>query len=416
VRTRDLLALALGACAAWPAAAAAGEPIAAVTAAVPQSLLLFDSDSPADVTSRLITGLGTGETVRGIDLRPLNGQVYLFTASTGFAVNSQVRTYTLDTTTGQATLVGATASALAGWADLPAGVDFNPRADRVRVTGPNDENARLNPDTGVIAGNDTDLTPAATTDVIAVAHDRNQAGTTATTLYAIDRDSSFLSTIGDFNASPASPNGGVVTDRGPLDFTLLPGADGGFDISRSGRAFAALTESRDSLTRLYTVAIPEGGAVAVGPIGLGGSEIAELTTLPTPAAVPGPQGTQGAPGDPGPPGAPGNQGEKGAQGEKGPAGQSTQTPQLAAVLGLDSYTGRKGGKLKVRFATTLACVVTLEIRRGSKRVARVAGAAEAGAGALRFPKLPGAGRYALQLTAITATQSVADAAKLRVRR
>ena len=86
------------------------------------------------------------------------------------------------------------------------------------------------------------------------------------------------------------------------------------------------------------------------------------------------------------------------------------------MLGLDRYTGRKGRRLKVRFATTLACVVTLEIRKGSKRVRRVSDSVRAGRGALTFRRLPAAGRYSLRLTARTATERVRDTVKLRIRR
>ena len=140
-----------------------------------------------------------------------------------------------------ATLVGQTAAALAGAADVPTGYDFNPVVDRIRYVNTNDENARLVPDTGALAGNDTDLTPAATSTIIAEAYDRNQAGATATTLYAIDRNDSQLSIQGGINGTP-SPNGGVITDLAPLGFNLSAASDAGFDISVTGVAYAGVVQ------------------------------------------------------------------------------------------------------------------------------------------------------------------------------
>src|SRR4030095_995790 len=73
----------------------------------------------------------------------------------------------------QATFVGSVPGTLPGAADVPAGYDFNPTVDRIRLAFSNDENGRLNPNNGSLAGDDTNLTPALTTDIIAAAYDRN---------------------------------------------------------------------------------------------------------------------------------------------------------------------------------------------------------------------------------------------------
>jgi hypothetical protein len=269
------------------AAPASAETIAAILPG--NTLALFDSASPAQVTTRSITGIGFARTVRGIDVRPVSGEVYIVSATTGAAANSGLELYTLDVNTGRATLIGATAAALAGAADIPTGFDFNPALvsgvpiDRVRYVNTNDENARLVPDTGGLAGNDTDLTPAATTDVIAEAYDRNVRTTAQTTLYAIDRNASYLAIQGGINSTP-SPNGGVITDLAPLGFGVNLANDGGFDVSPSGVAFAALTNAGDNLTRLYTVSLPTAvtatpAATAVGLIGNGATQVYSLTVL-----------------------------------------------------------------------------------------------------------------------------------------
>jgi uncharacterized protein DUF4394/thrombospondin type 3 repeat protein len=263
-------------------ASAAAEPAAAI--APGNVLVLFDTLSPATVTSRAITGLGASESVRGIDVRPATGQVYIFTVAAGSVANSTIKTYTLDTSTGAATFVGISAS-LAGAGDFATGSDFNPAVDRMRYVNAADENARINPTNGMLAADDADLTPAATTTLIAEAYDRNRAGATVNTLYAIDRNDSSVSVQGGVDGAGAGgPNGGVVTDLAPLGFTLNAANDGGFDVSPTGTAFAALTSSADNLTRLYFITLPTAvtatpAATAVGLIGTGTFEVRTLTIL-----------------------------------------------------------------------------------------------------------------------------------------
>ena len=145
--------------------------------------------------------------------------------------------------------MGATAIALAGAADVPGGLDFNPAVDRMRYVNTNDENARLNPNNGALAGNDTDLTPAATTDIIASAYDQNVANPVnpavppipPTTLYNINRAAGGSLTMQGGIDGIASPNAGVQQEVGSLGVVLNAAHDGGFDITRDGRGFAALS-------------------------------------------------------------------------------------------------------------------------------------------------------------------------------
>lgn len=261
-----------------------------VAAIAPGNVLwLFDTASPGNVTTRDITGLGPAETVRGIDVRPVTGQVFIVTATTGAAANSVLRTYTLEIATGVATLIGGTAAAIAGAADVPTGWDFNPALaaglpiDRTRYVNTNDENVRINPNHGGLAANDTDLTPSATSTIIAEAFDRNVRTTTATTLYAIDRNDGYLSIQGGIDGTP-STNGGVITDLAPLGFNLNQANDGGFDISPGGPAYAALTDAADNLTRLFRITLvttlsPAPVATSLGLLGNGMTEIRSIAVL-----------------------------------------------------------------------------------------------------------------------------------------
>jgi hypothetical protein len=251
-------------------ASAHAEPAAGITPG--NVLILFDTSTPAVVASRVITGLGPNETVRGIDVRPATGLVFLTTVTTGSAANSYIRTYTVNTNTGAAAPVGVTAAALPFAADVPTGFDFSPFVDLIRLVNTNDENARIDPNTGTLAGDDVNITPAPSSDLIAAAYDRNRPGDAASALYVIDRFDGALGVM-------ASPNNGVVTDLGSLGFSLNQANDGGFDTSPSGTAFAALTNAADNLTRLYTVNIGTGAATLIGQIGNGTIEVRSITIL-----------------------------------------------------------------------------------------------------------------------------------------
>src|SRR3954468_15866868 len=79
-------------------------------------LARFDSGATGVVTSVPITGLQTGESIVGLDVRPANQVVY--------GVGSSSRLYTINPLTGVATQVGtAGAFTLSG---TSFGTDFNP--------------------------------------------------------------------------------------------------------------------------------------------------------------------------------------------------------------------------------------------------------------------------------------------------
>jgi hypothetical protein len=334
-----------------------------------QQLLLFDTATPTSTTTRAITGLGANETLRGIDQRPFTLGLYGVTVTTGAAANSVLTTYAIDPGTGQATPVGTTAAALAGAGDVPTRFDFNPLVDRMRYVNTNDENARLNPNNGALAGNDTDLTPAATSTVIAEAYDRNSKDSEATTLYAIDRNDSQLALQGGINGTP-SPNGGVVTDIGALGFTLSAANDGGFDIARGGTAYAALTNAADNITRLYTINLATGAATAVGVIGTGMQEVRGLAILDAkPAGVPAPTLSPAPPPAPPPP---------------PPPDTLRPTGLLAFDPGARIRAFRRSG-LRGRFSCSEACTVSARVVLRRTRLATGrATLPEAGVGTLRL--------------------------------
>jgi Domain of unknown function (DUF4394)/FG-GAP-like repeat len=251
------------------------------------TLIRFDSAAPGTIQSSVaITGLQSmNESAIGIDFRPRTGQLFLTTVPTGVAANALVRTYSLNALTGAATFVGSIPNTVPGAADVPSGYDFNPTVDRIRVVNANDENFRINPNNGSLAGDDPNLNPAGN-QIIAEAYDRNfdraVATTIPTTLYGISRASSSLVTQGGINgAGPGGANGGLIASVGPLGVVLNATADAGFDITTgpgTGRGFAALTVG--SQTGLYSINLSTGAATLVGNIGNGATQVKGLTVVP----------------------------------------------------------------------------------------------------------------------------------------
>ncbi len=235
-------------------------------------LLNFDSATPAQCTSGIITGLSAGELVVGIDFRPASpyGRLY--------AITDQGRMYVLSNpATGVATLVGAGGLPTA---NLAYGMDFNPVVDRIRAVGEDDKNFRANPDTGILTATDVNVAYAsgdphfgADPHVTATAYSNDFVGAQVTTLYVIDSGLDIL-------AIQTPANGGVLHTVGPLGVNAS--AANGFDISGvTHDAYAAFNVNLPPITPiLYRINLSTGLASAVGAIGCGGM-VAGLSVVTT---------------------------------------------------------------------------------------------------------------------------------------
>ncbi len=243
-----------------------------------QKLINFSNLSPGNVARTVtITGLAAGETLVGMDFRPRTGQL--------FAVSSANRLYTINTETGAVTVVGTAAftPALSG---TTFGVDFNPVPDRIRLVSDAEQNLRLNPDTGGVAGTDTtiafamgDANQVANPNLVGVAYANNVAGTTTTTMYAIDSNLDILVRQGSVGGAPVSPNSGQLFTLGALGVNTT--AQVGFDIADfNDYALASLTASGAPQSQLYTINLTTGAATLIGAIG-GGEVVRDLAIAPT---------------------------------------------------------------------------------------------------------------------------------------
>jgi hypothetical protein len=123
-----------------------------------------------------------------------------------------------------------------------------------------------------------------------------------------------------------------------------------------------------------------------------------------------------------PPGAAGPTGPAGPAGPAGPEGREGQPARLAVAMAQARLTVRRGRRLVIPYVSTRAARVTLEIRKGRRRVAGVARQAQAGRNRIAWNgrvrgKSAAPGRYTVRLLAATADgQTASDAAKLAIRR
>lgn len=242
-------------------------------------LVTFDSASPGTTTTPLtVTGI-TG-TLIGIDRRPANGLLY-GVSNTGTAFNI----YTINTTTGAATLVSTQATMPNG---TSFGVDFNPVPDRLRVTSNADQNLRINVDVnnsaitdGTLAFAGGDPNAGTNPSIVGSAYINNFAGVTTTTLYGLDSNLNILVTQNPPNSGTLNTVGGLGVDFGD---------NVGFDVSGpSGIAYAVLQPGGTGFSFLYTINLATGAATLVGQVGSGfvlnglaapvGAPIPEPTTL-----------------------------------------------------------------------------------------------------------------------------------------
>lgn len=224
-----------------------------------------------------ITGLKSGEQFLGIDIRPQDKLIY--------GITNQANLYTLDDSTGAATLkfplsagVATTATCTGGAPGLFTGLsgtefafDFNPVADRLRVASDTRQDLRINVADGKVVvdcpitymSGTTTGTPRPT----AAGYTAATTTTPATTkLFYIDSGSDMLYTIDTSGTDPATmapnnANNGIIKPVGALGVDV--GDINGFDIDNAGTGYAMFTvknASNADEARFYRIDIATGAA------------------------------------------------------------------------------------------------------------------------------------------------------------
>jgi Domain of unknown function (DUF4394) len=228
------------------------------------NLVSFSADNPRKLDStQQITGLPMGVSLKGIDFRPVTGELY--------GIGSDSVTYRVSPVTGRAVAEGpASATALNG---RFFGFDFNPTVDRIRVTSDANQNLRLVPDTGALAMQDLDLNPGDPT-VVGSAYTNSSFSATppaATTLYALDA-------LDDAIYVQNPPNNGTLTMPQQVDINVR--GDAGFDIAgQNNVGYVATAGDRRPGAELYRVNVLTGNTTKLGQIGRGAHTITGLAAV-----------------------------------------------------------------------------------------------------------------------------------------
>ena len=213
-----------------------------------QRLVKFQECSPWRARDLgAVSGLTGADTMLvGIDYRAQDGLLY--------GVGNGGGVYTIDTSSGAATLVSQLTVALEG---TSFGVDFNPAADRLRIVSDTGPNLRHNVVSGSTTLEDLDLNYTAgtpTTGVTGAAYTNNDIDpNTGTTLFDVD---SMLDQV----VVQSPPNNGSFVLTGKLTVDASPSV--GFDISTRNRAFASLVVDDES--GFYRVDLLTGAARLIG--------------------------------------------------------------------------------------------------------------------------------------------------------
>jgi hypothetical protein len=264
-----------------PPPALTGDTVAVTNA---NRLVSFNAATPSTGAAAVnVTGLQNGENILAIDRRPggtTPGQIY--------AVTSMFNVYTIDPSSGTATLkVKMSADPTDNtmpfqkFTGTRISIDVNNFVDQLRVIGNDGQNLRVMMDTGATFS-DTLMTinGVQTNGISEVAYTNNFSATCRNTVYYID-------TTGDRLLTSANASAGMLTPVGNLGFDAQ--AIAGFDISTgtdgSNTAYAALSVM--GTTSLYTINLSTGAATSVGTIGaLNTGETIVGLARPSPATAP----------------------------------------------------------------------------------------------------------------------------------
>ena len=244
------------------ATAGAAMAMPAVGLADGKTLVMFDTETLAVSGTMEVTGV---DALAGIDVRPADGMLY------GVSLAGDV--VTIDLATGAATTKSTLSEKLSSYEG--AIVDFNPKADRLRLMGVDGTNHRVNVDDGMVtvdgslAYEDADM-HAGEAPAIAAAAYTNSIGTPENTAM-YDIDTTIVALI-----QQVSPNDGTLAAIGKL------GVDGG-----SSYAFDIKAEAEDSNTAflvidntLHTVALDTGAATVVGDVTGFDGMLSDIAILP----------------------------------------------------------------------------------------------------------------------------------------
>lgn len=220
----------------------------------PNTLVNFAAATPNTVIEVPITGLTTGDTVVGIDVRPSNGVMYALAHATTAAAGptGAASIYVINPDTGAASGRVAVSGVTFDGA-TSVSVDFNPVVDRMRVITFFGQSVAINVADGVAAAN-----PSIAGNTAAVAYTNSAVSATApasTVLYRIDN----LGAPDDLTTvTPAT--GAIATTAGPIGIDLVEVQAMDIGGATNQNALAALRTSASGAHSLYRINLTNGTA------------------------------------------------------------------------------------------------------------------------------------------------------------
>ena len=225
-----------------------------------QRLVSFDRDSSTVLRhAAVVKGVGAGEVLLDIDVRPRDGKLY--------AVSDTRKIYSIDAAKGMATMVSTLAAdpgdvsdpftALVG---TKYGMDFNPVVDRLRLVSDTGQNLRIDVDTGRTTTDGTIRGVA--TGLAAAGYVNSVAEACRTRLYGINLVTSQL-VVQD------PPNDGTTTGVGAGLGVLATSALLDMATTQAGvtSTVAVLTVAGGE-SALYSIDLATGAATRLGALGL----------------------------------------------------------------------------------------------------------------------------------------------------
>jgi trimeric autotransporter adhesin len=226
-------------------------------------------------TPMAVTGLPSGMSLVGMDVRPATGQVYLFGYN---SAQQMAQVFTLDTTNGMLSAIGMGISNLV--LEGQVGFDFNPTVDRIRVVSSGNQDYRLHPTTGALVATDgtlmyaaSDVNAGVNPNIGSAAYTNSFIGSTSTTLYNYD-DSLNVLTIQN------PPNNGVQNTVGSSGLMQnLMDATSSLDIyfnpsNMQNVAYLAANTGSNTIDSLYSINLSTGMTTVIGSMNMAVKEIA----------------------------------------------------------------------------------------------------------------------------------------------
>lgn len=239
---------------------------------------VFDSANVAAAAFVNISGLSSGESLIGIDLRPSTNTIY--------GISSANNVYTVNANSGVATFVTALNTSVIN-SSLGYGFDFNPVADfsgaaSLRLISSAGNNYAVNVNTGVVGNTTSNI--GAGNSAVAYSNSSTAGAPANTQLYYVNSNTDTLAvaTTG-FNAPTITTIGALTLNGNPLDILNA----NGFELLGNGNAFLAATLNDGIFkTQLFNIDLATGVASQLGTFnGTLNGLAAAPSAVPVPAAA-----------------------------------------------------------------------------------------------------------------------------------